>query len=49
MVLETHIKLCVSGPDFYVKFFSHKNWEIRPKISQNKVFLNLLKILVINL
>ena len=38
MVLETHMKLCVTEPD----------WEKRPKISEKQNFFNLLENLVIS-
>ena len=45
MVLETHMKLCVTEPDFSEKKkFGPKNWENRPKMGQKQDFLNLLKI-----
>ena len=39
MLLETHMKLCVTEPDFL---------ENGPKIGERQGFLNLLKNLVIN-
>ena len=44
MVLETHMKLCVTEPDFPGKFFCPKNWENGPKVG----FLNLLENLFLN-
>ena len=48
MVLETHMNLCVTEPDFPEKSFCPQNWEIGPKMDQKQVFLNLLKNFVIN-
>ena len=49
MVLETHIKLCVTEPDFpEEKKFCPQNWENGPKMGQKHGFLNLLKNFVIN-
>ena len=48
MVLETHMKFCVTEPDFPEKKFLPQNWENGPKMGQKQDFLNLLKNLVIN-
>ena len=48
MVLETHIKLCVTELDFPEKFFWLQDWENGPKMGQKHGFLNLLKNFVIN-
>ena len=48
MVLETHMKFCVTEPDFPEKNFLPQNWENGPKMGQKQDFLNLLKNLVIN-
>ena len=48
MVLETHMKLCVTEPDFLEKGFCPKNWGNGLKVSQKQGFLNLLKNVVIN-
>ena len=48
MVLETHMKLCVTEPDFPGKVFCLKNWENGPKIGQKQGFFNLLKNLFLN-
>ena len=47
MVLETHMKLCVTELDFLEKFFWPKCWENGPKMGQKQGFLKLLKDLVI--
>ena len=38
MVLETHMKLCATEPDFQEKRFCPKNWENGPKMGQNQSF-----------
>ena len=44
MVLENHMKLCVTGQDFLEKIFCYpKNWKNGPKMGQKQGFLNLLK------
>ena len=43
MVLETHIKLCVTKVDFPGKFFLTQNWENGPKMDQKQGFFNLLE------
>ena len=48
MVLEIHMKLCLTEPDFPEKSFCPKNWENSPKIGQKHGFLNILKNLVIS-
>ena len=49
MVLESHVKLCVTEVDFLGKiFFCPQNWENGPKMDQKQGFLNLLENLVIN-
>ena len=48
MVLETHMKLCVTEPDFPGKMFFLQNWENGPKIGQKQSFLDLLENLDIN-
>ena len=48
MVLETHMKLCVTEPDFPEKCFFPKKWENGPKVGQKQGFLNLLKNFAIN-
>ena len=47
MVLETHMKLCVTEPDFLEKIFWPQNWENGPKMGQKMGFLNILKNFVI--
>ena len=42
MVLESHVKLCITDPDFLVK-----NWKNGPKMGQKQGFFNLLENLVI--
>ena len=37
-MLETHIKLCVTEPDFPEKNFCPKNWEDDRKWAKNMVF-----------
>ena len=48
MVVETHMKLCVTEPDFTGNFFCPKNWENGPKMDQKQSFFNLLENLFIN-
>ena len=52
MILETHMKLCVTEPDFLENFFCPKNWENGPKMEYIEYipldFLNILKNFVIN-
>ena len=48
MMLETHVKLCVTQPDFPEKNFFLKNWENGPKMGQKLGLLNILKNFVIN-
>ena len=48
LVLETHIKLCMTEPDFLDNFFLTQNLENGPKMGQKQGFFNLLKDLVIN-
>ena len=48
MVLESHVKLFVTEPDFLGKFFYPQNWENQPKMGQKQGFLNLLENLVIH-
>ena len=48
MVLETHMKLYMTEPDFLEKVFCPKIWENGPKIGQKLGFLDLLKDLIIN-
>ena len=47
MVLEIHVKLCVTEPDFPKIIFCPQNWENRPKMGQKQVFLNLLQNLFV--
>ena len=44
MVLETHMKLCVTELDFSEKDFCPQNWENRPKMDQKKGFWIYWKI-----
>ena len=46
MVLETHMKMCVTEPEKI--FFCPQNCENGPKMGQKKSFLNLLKLFVIS-
>ena len=46
MVLETHMKLCVTA-EFYGNFFDPKIGKMDQKMDQKQGFLNLLKNLVI--
>ena len=48
MVLESHVKLCVTEPDFPGIFKSPQNWENGSKMGQKQGFFNLLENLVIN-
>ena len=48
MVLEIHMKLCATKPDFAEKKFLPQNWENGPKMGQKQGFLNLLKNVVIS-
>ena len=48
VVLETHIKLYVTEPDFLEKICCPKNQENEPKMGQKQVFLNLFKHFLIN-
>ena len=48
MVLENHMKLCVTDPDFPEKKFCPQNWENETKMEQKQSFLDLLKKFVIN-
>ena len=48
MVLETHMKLGMTQPDFLGKIFFASNWEKGPKMVQKQGFFNLLENLVIN-
>ena len=49
MVLESHVKLCVTEPDFLGKcFFPSKIGKMDLKWANNRVFFNLLENLVIN-
>ena len=47
-MLETHMKLCVTKPDFPEKLFCPQNWENGQKMSQKQGFLNILKNFVID-
>ena len=38
LVLETHMKLCVTGPDFPEKCFCSENWENGPKMGLDWIF-----------
>ena len=42
MVLETHMKLCVTEPNFPGKFFCPKNWENGPKMGQKTGFFEFI-------
>ena len=45
MVLEIHMRLCVTEPNFLEKkIFAQKNWENGPKMDQKLDFLNLLNL-----
>ena len=46
LVLQTHIKLCVTEPDIPEKKICPKNWENGSKKGQKQCFLNLLKKIV---
>ena len=48
MVLESHVKLCVTESDFLRKKFCPKNWENVPKIGQKQGLFNLLENVVIS-
>ena len=48
MMLETHVKSCVTQPDFPEKNFFLKNWENGPKMGQKQGLLNILKNFVID-
>ena len=48
MMLETHMKLCVTEPDFPEKFFAPKIVKMGQKWAKNRIFLNILKNSVIN-
>ena len=37
-MLETHMKLCVTEPDFPGKIFFPKNWENGPEMGQKRFF-----------
>ena len=41
------MKLCVTEPDFWEKFFCSKNWKNGPKMGQKHGFLNILRNFVI--
>ena len=44
MVLEIHMKLCVTEPDFPEKFFfCPKNWENGPKMGQKQGFFEFIE------
>ena len=44
MVLEIHMNLCVTEPDFPEKFFFYpKNWENGPKMSQKQGFFEFIE------
>ena len=47
-MLETHMKLFVTEPDFPGKFFLPQKWENGPKIGLKQGFFNLLENLFIN-
>ena len=47
MMLETHIRVCVTKPDFPEKIFCPKNWENGPTMGGKHGFLNLLKNVII--
>ena len=47
MVLESHLKLCMTELDFLGNFFCPQNLENGPKMGQKQGFLNLLGNLVI--
>ena len=47
-MLETYMKLCMTGPDFPEKTFLPQKLGRWPKMGQKQVFLNLMKILVIS-
>ena len=48
MVLETHMKLCVTEPDFLGKKFLPQNWEKGPKMDPKQGFFNSLENLAVN-
>ena len=48
MILEIHMKLCVTEPDVPEKNLLLQNWENEPKIGQKQGFLNVLKMFVIS-
>ena len=49
MLLETHMKLCMTEPDFLkTNFFFTQCWENVAKMGSKQDFLNLLKNLAIN-
>ena len=48
MVLETHMKLYMTDPDFAEQKKKIKNKENGPKMGQKHGFLNLLKTFVFN-
>ena len=43
MVLEIHMKLCVTESDFLEKIFCPQNLENEPKMGQKQGFLSILK------
>ena len=47
MMLETHMKLCMTELNFPEKNFSLRNWNNGQKWAKNRVFLNILKNFVI--
>ena len=49
MVLETHMKLCVTEPDFLENFFFAPKLEKGPKMGPKQGFFSLLENLVINI
>ena len=50
MVLEIHMRLCVTEPNFLEKkIFAQKNWENGPKMDQKLDFLNLLNLSLLTL
>ena len=42
-MLETHMKLCVTEPDFPVKNFCPENWENGPKMGQKQGFFEYIE------
>ena len=48
MVLESHVKLGATEPDFPGKILLPPNWANGPEMGQKQSFFNLLENLVIN-